>query len=82
MPLPAGGDVLWPPEHCGPINTEYATWAAWWSGNADQLATIYGATSGSQDTSGFCRRFTNSRRTYYGSSARCDYSGNRCGACQ
>jgi hypothetical protein len=52
MPLPEGGAVPWPPEHCGPINAQYATWAAWYSGDVDQLAAIYGG-GASADTTGF-----------------------------
>jgi hypothetical protein len=55
MPLPAGGAVPWPPEHCQPINTQYHTWAAWYGGDAEQLAAIYtGAGDGQgHDTYGF-----------------------------
>lgn len=53
MPLPEGGNIPWPPEHCQPINTQYATWAAWYSGQAEQLAAIYaGAGQGGSDTYG------------------------------
>ena len=54
MPLPEGGPIPWPPPHCGPINQQYATWAAWWAGDVDQLAGIYGGDgTGGRDTTGF-----------------------------
>ncbi|OKI47226.1 phage portal protein [Micromonospora sp. CB01531] len=53
MPLPDGGSVPWPPPHCEPINQQYATWAAWWTGDVDQLAAIYGSDGGGRDTYGF-----------------------------
>jgi A118 family predicted phage portal protein len=42
MPLPAGGKVPWPPPHCQGINRQLATWAAWYSGDAEQLQAVYG----------------------------------------
>jgi Phage portal protein, SPP1 Gp6-like len=55
MPLPEGGAVPWPPEHCGPVNAQYRTWAAWYSGDAEQLAAIYTGSGDGQghDTYGF-----------------------------
>lgn len=53
MPLPDGGNVPWPPEHVAPINAQYATWAAWYSGNVETLAHIYGGGGVSGDTTGF-----------------------------
>lgn len=52
MPLPEGGAIPWPPEHCEPINRQYQTWAAWWAGDVEQLAHIYGD-GGQADTTGF-----------------------------
>lgn len=52
MPLPEGGATPWPPAHCEPINKQYATWAAWYSGNVEELAAIYGG-GGAGDTTGF-----------------------------
>lgn len=52
MPLPEGGAVPWPPEHCEPINRQYQTWAAWWAGDVEQLASIYSG-GGQADTTGF-----------------------------
>lgn len=53
MPLPAGGNVPWPPEYCTPINAQYATWAAWYGGNVETLAHIYGGGGVNGDTTGF-----------------------------
>jgi hypothetical protein len=53
MPLPEGGNVPWPPEHCHAINQQYATWAAWYAGNVETLAHIYGGGGPSGDTTGF-----------------------------
>lgn len=52
MPLPSGGAVPWPPKHCEQINQQYATWTAWWAGDVEQLAGIYGG-GASGDTTGF-----------------------------
>jgi A118 family predicted phage portal protein len=42
MPLPAGGKTPWPPQHCQTVNRQLATWAAWYSGDAEQLQAVYG----------------------------------------
>ncbi|GAA1395186.1 phage portal protein [Catellatospora coxensis] len=52
MPLPDGGTIPWPPKECEPINAQYATWAAWYAGDIEQLSAIYGGGVGS-DTTGF-----------------------------
>lgn len=52
MPLPEGGAIPWPPEHCAKINQQYATWSAWYGGDPDQLAAIYGGGQGA-DSTGF-----------------------------
>lgn len=49
MPLPDGGKTCWPPEHCEPINAQIAEWAAWYSGDAAQLAAIYGGDTNTTD---------------------------------
>lgn len=41
MPLPEGGAVRWPPEDLDQVNAQIATWAAWYSGDLDQLAHAY-----------------------------------------
>lgn len=52
MPLPDGGNVPWPPEHCDAINEQYQVWAAWYAGNVSTLAALYGGGTAS-DTTGF-----------------------------
>ncbi|MEV4837778.1 hypothetical protein AB0K05_24870 [Nonomuraea sp. NPDC049486] len=41
MPLPAGGGT-WPPQHLQPIYNHYSVLDAWYTGDPEQLATIYG----------------------------------------
>lgn len=41
MPLPAGG--TWPPHHLNPIHQQYAVLDAWYRGDPDELALLYGA---------------------------------------
>lgn len=41
MPLPTGGDEVWPPEHLRPVYDKYTEWAAWHSGDPAQLAAVY-----------------------------------------
>jgi A118 family predicted phage portal protein len=53
VPLPAGGNIPWPPKECEQIYAKYATWAAWYSGDIDQLQGIYAGESGARDTNGF-----------------------------
>jgi hypothetical protein len=53
MPLPEGGNVPWPPEHCQKINEQYAVWGAWYSGDVERLANIYGGGGPTGDTTGF-----------------------------
>lgn len=45
MPLPEGGAEQWPPEEYAPVLAQQNTWAAWWSGNLDQLADAHAVTS-------------------------------------
>lgn len=49
MPLPDGGNTPWPPKYCEPINAQYATWSAWYSGDMEQLAHMYSGNAGSHD---------------------------------
>lgn len=42
MPLPEGGKMVWPPEHCQTVNETVNTWQAWYSGDAEQLQAVYG----------------------------------------
>lgn len=53
MPLPAGGNIPWPPQECDPIYAQYATWSAWYSGDIEQLSNTYAGASGANDTTGF-----------------------------
>jgi A118 family predicted phage portal protein len=51
MPLPSGG--AWPPPALAPVHTKLAEWSAWYSGEPDALAAIYGGQTGAGDTTGF-----------------------------
>lgn len=42
MPLPSGG-TAWPPKPLADIYAQYETLDAWYRGDTDQLATLYGA---------------------------------------
>lgn len=42
MPLPEGGTIAWPPEHCEPINERINVWAAWYEGDEAKLSAVYG----------------------------------------
>jgi A118 family predicted phage portal protein len=42
VPLP-DQDIPWPPEQCHHPARKYETWRAWYSGDLDQLANVYGA---------------------------------------
>lgn len=48
MPLPEGGNIPWPPNECTNINKQISTWAAWYSGDMNQLAAAYGGANGDQ----------------------------------
>lgn len=50
MPLPSGG--TWPPPAIAPIFPKLAEWSAWYSGDPDALANVYGGQQGA-DTTGF-----------------------------
>lgn len=52
MPLPEGGSIPWPPKELEAINQQYAVWAAWYSGDMEQLAAIYGGDGAARDTNG------------------------------
>lgn len=52
MPLPDGGKTAWPPKNLDPVYGKIATWSAWYSGEPEQLAAVYGGTQ-TQDTTGF-----------------------------
>lgn len=44
MPLPAGG--AWPPKNLLPVFDRLAAWSAWWTGDPDDLAAVYGPGAG------------------------------------
>lgn len=46
MPLPAN-DQPWPPTALTPVYNRMAQWDAWYAGDADTLASVYGGQSGS-----------------------------------
>ncbi|WP_214317265.1 hypothetical protein [Nonomuraea sediminis] len=50
MPLPSGG--TWPPPAIAPIIPKLAEWSAWYSGDPDALAGVYGGQR-ANDTTGF-----------------------------
>ena len=52
MPLPAGGNEPWPPKYLDPVYSRIATWAAWYSGDPEQLSAIYGGTR-AYDSTGY-----------------------------
>jgi hypothetical protein len=41
MALPAGGGA-WPPKNLDPVFARLGAWAAWWCGDPDDLAGVYG----------------------------------------
>lgn len=45
MPLPNGSQP-WPPEPLQPVFRELSIWDAWYAGDPDELARIYGGTTG------------------------------------
>lgn len=54
MPLPEGG-ICWPPKNIETVYDKISIWSAWYSGDGDQLADVYGAAttraSGGTETS-------------------------------
>lgn len=42
MPLPLSGKTPWPPVHCAAPFADMDTWHAWYSGDTDHLASVYG----------------------------------------
>ncbi|WP_345672107.1 phage portal protein [Streptomyces similanensis] len=41
MPLPAGGEVAWPPPELDPVARKLTEWSAWYSGDGDALVSVY-----------------------------------------
>lgn len=52
MPLPPSGNTPWPPKHTEQVYKRIASWSAWYSGDPDQLANIYGGVT-ARDNTGF-----------------------------
>lgn len=50
MPLPGNGQT-WPPAQLTNILPLIATWSAWWTGNPDELSSLYGGRTGYDPTS-------------------------------
>ncbi|GAA0638162.1 hypothetical protein GCM10010174_70010 [Kutzneria viridogrisea] len=46
MPLPIGGKTPWPPRQLQPVQARVGTWSAWYSGDPDQLSSVYGGQIG------------------------------------
>jgi A118 family predicted phage portal protein len=42
MQLPDGGNVSWPPQEWRPVYRAYREWSAWYAGDVNELASIYG----------------------------------------
>jgi hypothetical protein len=43
VPLPTGADAgTWPPKELSPAFDRFAAWAAWWSGDPNELTAVYG----------------------------------------
>lgn len=53
MPLPDDPKAPWPPADVMPVYKQYATHAAWYSGDVETLSHVYGGEGASQDTTGF-----------------------------
>jgi A118 family predicted phage portal protein len=48
VPLPDGGN--WPPAKLAPVYDKLAVWSAWYAGDPDMLAQVYGGQSGNDQT--------------------------------
>jgi hypothetical protein len=44
VPLPEGGNTAWPPRQLDPVFARIDSWDAWYTGDPDHLADIYGTT--------------------------------------
>jgi hypothetical protein len=51
MPLPTGG--AWPPAKLAPVYDKLATWSAWYGGDPEQLASVYGGAADQTQTGFF-----------------------------
>lgn len=48
MPLPNGGGP-WPPKELAPVHDRLTMWSAWYAGEPDMLASVYGGQTGAGD---------------------------------
>lgn len=46
MPLPDGGDTQWPPKQFDEVFERIESWDAWYSGDPERLAKVYGGQTG------------------------------------
>jgi hypothetical protein len=65
MPLPAGGGA-WPPTNLAPAFDRLASYAAWWTGDPDDLVSVYGSGTGSAFDSTSRDRMANHPSQYRG----------------
>jgi hypothetical protein len=65
MPLP-DGNTTWPPANLLPAFDRLASWAAWWTGDPDDLAYVYGAGTGYAYDSTSRERLANHPSQYRG----------------
>jgi A118 family predicted phage portal protein len=49
VPLPTDPTLVWPPPELGDAIRAYTKWAAWWSGDTEQLARVYATSVGFAD---------------------------------
>lgn len=64
MPLPEGGP--WPPANLQPVFQRLQSWSAWYSGNPDELAAVYGGQGGAPFDSTSLNRMQNHPSQYRG----------------
>jgi hypothetical protein len=66
VPLPEGGNTAWPPRQLDPVFERIDSWDAWWTGDPDHLADLYGSHyAGGFDTTSR-KRLTNHPSQYRG----------------
>lgn len=66
MPLPEGGNTAWPPRQLDPVFARIDSWDAWYTGDPDHLADIYGNTYAHGYDSTSRNRLTNHPSQYRG----------------
>jgi hypothetical protein len=52
MPLPDNNSGCWPPKDLAPVTRKLTTWSAWYSGDPEQLANVYGGQTMGSDPTG------------------------------